>query len=324
MYPSPERPNWGVFVRSQAESLAGHGVAGEVVEIEGWRTKANYLRALLTMRWRVGAQPYDLLHVHYGLTAMACIGVTAVPTVVSFCGDDVWGTPDRTGVRSRSSLWLARLGLLAARRADAVIVKSAEMARAIGPSYGLVEVIPNGVDLALFDPIPRDEARRRLGWPLDREILLFPANPAEPRKNFELAQAVETELIRQGRPVLLRWVYGRPQSEVALAMSAADILLNCSMQEGSPNAVKEAMAMGLPVVSTDVGDCAERLQGCSPGAVVPRQPSAFVSATTEVLNAARRSNGRSRIQALGLDAIAARVVAVYHRAIERFRTRREG
>jgi hypothetical protein len=49
-----------------------------------------------------------------------------------------------------------------------------------------------------------------------------------------------------------------------------------------------------------------------------------VSATTEVLNAARRSNGRSRIQALGLDAIAARVVAVYHRAIERFRTRREG
>jgi glycosyltransferase involved in cell wall biosynthesis len=322
MYPSTERPNWGVFVRSQVDSLARHGVHSEVTEIEGWRSKANYLRALIGLPSRVASGRYDLLHIHYGLSALAAVRVPDVPTVVSFCGDDFWGRPDRTGKRSAGSLWLARITKRVTRHADVVIVKSAEMASALGPEHEDVEVIPNGVDFALFDPMPRDAARRELGWRLDREILLFPANPEEPRKNFALAQEVESRLLRAGRPVELRSLYGRPQREVLLAMSAADLMLSCSLQEGSPNAVKEAMAVNLPVIATDVGDCAERLRGCVPGAVVARDPEAFTRASADVLALNQRSNGRQMLSGLDLDSTALRVLDVYRRAIRRFQARR--
>lgn len=325
MYPSPERPNWGVFIRSQVESLAAHGVMSEVLEIEGWRSKSNYLRALVALPARIAAGQYDLVHIHYGLNALASLGVTGLPTVVSFCGDDFWGKPDLAGVRSRGSLLLADLSKRASRRADAIIVKSSEMARAMGPGFDEVAVIANGVDFEVFSPIPRDEARRRLGWSADQEILLFPANPQEPRKNFPLAEAVAQLLHRRGRMVRLEWMYGRPQEEVVLAMNAADVMLNCSFQEGSPNAVKEAMAVNLPIVSTDVGDCAERLRDVRPGAVVARDADAFAAAVLAVLDGPeRRSNGRQQAEAVDLDDVAGRVVDVYRRAIARHRARQQG
>jgi len=55
----------------------------------------------------------------------------------------------------------------------------------------------------------------------------------------------------------------------------ADVLLNPSYHEGSPNVVKEAMACGLPVVAADCGDVRKRLAGCTPEAVVDRTPEVF-------------------------------------------------
>jgi glycosyltransferase involved in cell wall biosynthesis len=323
MYPSVDRPNWGVFIRSQVDSLARQGVSSDVVEIEGWRSRLNYARALAALPLRILAERYDLLHIHYGLNVIACLGVRGIPTVVSFCGDDFWGRSDSGGKCSASSLFLARLSKLAAQRAQVIIVKSAKMAAAIDGKHPDVEVIPNGVDFEFFDPLPKREARLKLGWPLDRKILLFPANPREPRKNFPLAQAVEARLRTLGRPIILQVVYGRPQRDVMLAMSAADVMLSCSFQEGSPNAVKEAMAMNLPVVSTDVGDCAERLRDCRPGGVVAKDVEAFVAAVLAVLEqGAKRSNGRELAAALDLDSTAKRVVGAYRRAIERFHASR--
>jgi teichuronic acid biosynthesis glycosyltransferase TuaC len=109
--------------------------------------------------------------------------------------------------------------------------------------------------------------------------------------------------------------HGRPQEEVAVAMSAADVLLLPSFQEGSPNVVKEALAAGLPVVAAPVGDCPERLAGVTPGAVVARQPEAFVAAVEDVLASGVRSNGREKVADLEISAVARRILAVYERAI---------
>ncbi|CAN5301815.1 hypothetical protein BH11PSE10_BH11PSE10_05850 [soil metagenome] len=325
MYPSSEQPNRGVFVRSQVESLADQGVASEVEEIQGYLSTLNYLRALPALPSRVRAGQHDLVHLHFGYTALAAVAVKGLPTVLSFCGDDLLGRPDEQGGRSMKSMALVSLGKRAARRADAIIVKSQEMARALGPGYAQVEVIPNGLDLHFFEPMPRQQARSALGWPNDAEILFFPADAQEPRKNFALAQAVERQLAGAGRRVRLEQMFGRPQRDIALGMAAADVLLSCSVQEGSPNAVKEAMAMNLPVVASDVGDCAERLLRCTPGAVVPLDVNAFAAATQAVLETGgARSNGREQILELTTDAVARRVLAVYRQAIKRFEASREG
>lgn len=316
MYPSAARPHWGAFIRSQVESLAALGVENVLYEIEGWKNSARYAHALRQIPALARDAGADLVHAHYGLSGAAAAGVREVPLVVSFCGDDLLGRPDARGRITPKSRWLVSVSRLAARRADAVIVKSEEMRRRIAEVPD-VEVIPNGVDLARFTPVPREEARARLSWPADGHVLLFAGPPEEPRKNWPLAQAVEKELRARGLESRLVAFHGRPQEELVLAMNAADVLLLPSFHEGSPNVVKEAMAVNLPVVAAPVGDCPERLASVSPGAVAARQPAPFADAVEAVLRAGGRSNGREQVAPLELSAVARRVLALYQRVLAR-------
>ncbi len=317
MWPSAERPHWGAFVRSQVESLVAAGVENTLYEIPGWRGTGHYVRALRELPRIARDCGAELVHAHYGLSGAAALAVP-LPRVVSFCGDDLLGRPDAHGTLSWKSRALIPVSVHAARRADAVIVKSEEMRRAI---RGIpdVHVIPNGVDLQRFKPRPREEARRAMGWRESGQVLLFPADPAEPRKNFPLAQAVERALVARGFDVRLEHLYRQPQERIAIAMSAADVLLLPSFHEGSPNAVKEALACDLPVVAAAVGDCMERLAGVMPSAIAARTPEAFTAATAAVLEANTRSNGRAIVSELSLERVAQRVLAVYAQALARGR-----
>lgn len=315
MWPSTERPHWGAFVRSQVDSLVAAGVANTLYEIPGWRGTGHYVRALRELPRVARECGAELLHAHYGLSGAAALAVP-LPLVVSFCGDDLLGRPDAHGRLSWKSRALIPVSVHAAHRASAVIVKSEEMRRAI---RGIpdVHVIPNGVDMQRFQPRPRAEARRALGWRESGQVLLFPADPTEPRKNFPLAQAVEQALRAGGLDVRLEHLYGQPQERIATAMSAADVLLLPSFHEGSPNAVKEALACDLPVVAAAVGDCEERLAGVTPSAIAARTPEAFTAATAAVLAAGTRSNGRAIVTPLALERVAERVLAVYAKALAR-------
>ena len=320
MWPSAERPHWGAFVRSQADSLAALGCENTLYEIRGYRSSMEYFRAMSAIPQAARACGAELVHAHYGLSGAAAARVR-LPLGVSFCGDDLLGRPDAHGRLTFKSRALLPVSQQAARRADAVIVKSDEMRRAI-PGIAGVDVIPNGVDLARFAPEPRASARAALGWRDAGHVLLFAADPHELRKNWPLADATRAALTARGLDVRLEAVHGRPQADMVRAMNAADVLLLPSFHEGSPNVVKEAMAVGLPVVAAPVGDCAERLRNVSPSWVVERTVEAFANAAAAVLADQRRSNGREAIErTLSLAAVAKRVLGVYEKARERARTR---
>ena len=320
MWPSAERPHWGAFVRSQADSLAALGCENTLYEIRGYRSSMEYFRAMSAIPQAARACGAELVHAHYGLSGAAATRVR-LPLVVSFCGDDLLGRPDAHGKLTFKSRALLPVSHQAARRADAVIVKSDEMRRAI-PGIAGVDVIPNGVDLGRFAPEPRASARAALGWRDAGHVLLFAADPKELRKNWPLADATRAALVARGLDVRLEAVHGRPQADMVRAMNAADVLLLPSFHEGSPNVVKEAMAVGLPVVAAPVGDCAERLRNVSPSWVVERTVEAFANAAAAVLADQRRSNGREAIErTLSLAAVAKRVLGVYEKARERARTR---
>jgi teichuronic acid biosynthesis glycosyltransferase TuaC len=107
---------------------------------------------------------------------------------------------------------------------------------------------------------------------------------------------------------------------IARKFAAADVLLFTSRQgfEGSPSVVKEACAMGLPVISTDVGDVPEILRGVTPSAIVafPGLREQLIDElawhTAKIATTGRRSNGPDRVSWLSLDAVARRILDIYH------------
>ena len=295
------------FYEQQTRALERRGVACETATPPGdhlaredvtERSVGDYLR-FVPRAVRESLDGYDLVHANYGLTAPMALSQVRLPVVVSLWGTDLFG---RYG-------WLSRL---CARYCDAVIVMSEDMARALDrPCH----VIPHGVDLEKFAPRPKDAARADVGWDPNARHVLFPYPPSHEVKNHARARrVVERASDRIAADAELQVVYGVPHAEVATYMNAADALLLTSDHEGSPNAVKEAMACDLPVVSTDVGDVRERLDGVSPATVSDRDDE-LVDGLADVLADPRPSDGRDAVRDVSLRRMGERIERVYESVV---------
>jgi glycosyltransferase involved in cell wall biosynthesis len=100
-------------------------------------------------------------------------------------------------------------------------------------------------------------------------------------------------------------------------MNAADVLILTSVHEGSVNAVKEAMACNLPIVSVDVGDVRERLSGVRRCAIVEPTPDTLAKGLDDILREAERSDGRDHLADLTTIAIAEQLRNFYSQTLER-------
>jgi teichuronic acid biosynthesis glycosyltransferase TuaC len=305
----------GIFVAEQVDALRrlGHDVDVEVVA--GERGKVDYLVAGGRVRRRVRHGRYDVVHVHYGLTALAGRFAGGVPRVLSLHGSDI------------NTRWQRRVTGLGDRGYAARIYPSRRLADTAGDPAG--QVIPSGVDFSLFVPGEPARARAELGLPVagpaGEKVVLFGGAPANAVKGYDVFLDVLAALRHRGLPVraLVLVEPGQPRSAVVTKMAAADALLFTSRRgaEGSPMVVKEAAAVGLPVVSVDVGDVAEVLAGITPSAVVPFPPTraglveALAGRLVDVLAAGGRSDGRDRVAWLDSMEVAQRVVAVYRNVL---------
>jgi len=158
-----------------------------------------------------------------------------------------------------------------------------------------------------------------LGWHDERPRVLFPGNPAIPNKGFPLARAaVSVAAAALGEPVEIVSLSGIAPRQVPLYLNACDAMVLASYTEGSPNAVKEAMACNLPVIAVPVGDVPELLSAVEPSAVCPRDAQALGAQLARVLTTSRRSNGIETIKARHLDltSVAQRVAAVYEGVLQ--------
>jgi teichuronic acid biosynthesis glycosyltransferase TuaC len=323
MWPDEARPWYGTFIATQARSLEALGHEIDTVAIRGYASKREYLRAVPEMRAR--ASEADLVHAHYGHSAVVARAQIGKPLVVSYCGDDLLGTAAAGGGTTRRSRVEASVFRQVARVADATITKSAEM-EAVLPRAARVHnsVIPNGVDIARFSPGSRAAARGELGWLEDERAVLFVGNPDVPTKNHALAEAVCARARASDAAIRLHVAWGHSPELMPTLMRAADALLFPSRSEGSPNAVKEALATELPVVATAVGDVAERLAGLDGCHAGSDDPEELAEALLRALRVGRVPAARQRMEALSLERVAERVSAVYAYALERHSRSRNG
>ena len=313
LWPTEADPGYGSFVQAQMESLRPLGVEFGVLFINGRASRWNYLAGLSELRRRLRGTHYDLIHAHFGLSGWVARCQFRVPVVVSFMGDDVLGRPTRSGGITPYGRFLQASSFILARLVSAVIVKSREMKSKL--RLGSAHVIPNGVDLELFRPLDQQEARRALGLDPRPKLVLFPYDPTEARKRFDLIEAAVAKAREQVPELEVLQVRGVTRERLPLYLNAADVLVLASMFEGSPNAVKEAMAVNLPVITVAVGDAADLIgptEGCF---LVPREVEAIAARIVEVCQRGARTRGRDWITRLAMPNIAKQIVEVYDRAI---------
>jgi glycosyltransferase involved in cell wall biosynthesis len=289
-------------IDQQRAALEQRGVSFEQLTVPGsvhegsGHTLGDYLKFLPQVARRSLAS-FDLVHANYGLTAPMALAQPRLPVVLSLWGTDLEG-PFRP------------LSRLCARYCEAVVVMSERMADSLGQDC---TVIPHGVDLDRFSPMPRAEARRTIGWDPGAHIVLFPYATDRDVKDYPRARrVVDRASARLGEPIDLRTVSGLPHQEIPTYLNAADVLLLTSRREGSPNTVKEALACKTPVVATDVGDVRERA-GDVDGSTVSDDDNELVGGVCAALTRTGRPDSRDAAREVRVERTAAAMYDVYRR-----------
>jgi glycosyltransferase involved in cell wall biosynthesis len=284
-----------VFARRQAEALVARGIIVESFYLQS-RTSPSLLlaEARRFLQVRQAFRP-DVIHAHFGTVTglFTVLAAGRTPVMITYRGSDLNAVPTARGLRSLLGRALSQAAALGASR---IVCVSSKLRARLWWRRDKVTVLPSGVDTNMFRPVPRDEARRQVGWTDEAPVVLFNAGHEARNKRLDLAHAA-MEQVQKSLPLARLVVL---QGDVAparipLFLNAADCLLVTSDSEGSPTVVQEAIATNLPVVSVDVGDVAERLRGISQTAIAPRDPRALASALLEILRRGNRSNGRLRI-----------------------------
>jgi len=179
----------------------------------------------------------------------------------------------------------------------------------LGASSKRVSVIPNGYDPDLFKLIPVTEARRKLGLPSNKKILVSVGNLKQVKGHRYLIEAMQ--LISTKRKDIILIIVGsgsmekelrnkivsydleehvflvgrKMHREIPLWMNAATLFVLPSLAEGFPTVIPEAMACGKPVIGTRVGGVPEVITSGDVGILVdPEDPETLAQAISEALD----------------------------------------
>lgn len=276
---------------------------------------SGYIREIPKLRKVIRAFKPDIIHAHYGLCGLlANLSTRRIPVVTTYHGSDINVPRSR-----RYSNWSLRLS------AWNIFVSQHLLDAIDATKYQNTTLIPCGVDLMDDQLQSREEARKALGWSEDEKKVLF-AGMFEEVKGPELAMDaiarvnIEELRVKSGKVELIE-MKGYTREEVNRLMCAVDCLLMTSKSEGSPQVIKEAMACGCPIVSVDVGDVAERVNGVDGCYVVGsyeltnERISELVKAIQKAFAFNGKTKGREKIITDGLDnaQIAERIIKIYER-----------
>ena len=284
------------IVKNQGESLRRAGISIDYFTIKGKGIK-GYLKAIPTVRAYLKENRYDIIHAHYWLSAIVTSLAGAKPIVVSLMGDDV-----------KAKRWFRWIIYLFHHISwSRTIVKSRDMYLSLGIKD--VYIVPNGVDLDRFRPIPKDIALKEVGWSETKRHILFTSNPDRVEKNFTLAKRAFEYIDDEN--LSLHYLKDIPNERVPYYYNASDVVILTSLWEGSPNAIKEAMACNVPIVSTPVGDVEEVISNTKGCYISTYDYREFASDIKKALEFGKKTDGREAIKHLKSEIIAKKIIDIY-------------
>ena len=315
LYPKPDRPNLGIFIKREIDSLSESHFIKVIVPI-AWKfhnridiNRNNTCNSVEVIYGKYFPLPgafflpvkgiwyfifllkivhsirknfnFDIIHAHdvypEGFCAALLKKIYGKPLIISSRGKDLNELPQRVLLRPMIKFAL--------EHADKIVTVSknlAEKAYKLGIDQGKVSVMPKGVDMDVFTHRSKIEARKKLGLPLDK-IIVLSVGWIIPRKNplsftkvlssyskvdrdrflfiwigeGTLRADLEKEIFANGLKSTIFLAGKKDPDEIAIWMNAANIFMLVSFAEGMPNVLYEAMACGTPVVASNVDGASE-------------------------------------------------------------------
>lgn len=307
------------FITEQAEALQA---AGCEIEYYGVTRKGvkGYLQSVPELRKVIREKKIDLVHAHFGLSGLMCCLQRIVPVVSTYHGSDI-NVPSVMRF-SKIAMRLSAHNIFVSQRTMEIALGKDACAN-INHHQSAINLhksslVPCGINLPkAVSELPD------MSYVLEpnKRHVLFAGAFDNAVKDPELAKAVVSIINKQSSisNVQLVELRGYTRDEVNSLMYACDAFLMTSKTEGSPQVVKEAMACGCPIVSTDVGDVEERVDGLDGCYVAKsREPKELAELLMQALAYGKRTNGREFVEKAGLvnELVAKKLIDIYKQVLK--------
>ncbi len=294
-------------------------------------------RTIATLARRLRADRFDAVHLHDGAAASLGVAAARLARVPAILHRRI-ASPLRNGLLSRWKHAPHRVALFVA-----VSESAASALRESGIPADRIAVVPSGVDVARLDALPRGAGRALLP-DADEGLRLGTVGKLAPKKGLDVVLRAFARIVerRPGARLLVvgdgpergalealardlgvagRTVFAGVHADAAALVADLDLFLFASEREGSPGAVREAMALRVPVVAADASGTVEVLG--ETGCIVPRGDApALAEAALALLDDAGRRKAlvtaaRARVvERSSMDAMVERTLAVTRAATE--------
>ena len=293
------------FIVEQGEAIRKQGI-----EVDYFAVKGSGLLSYFTQRKalikKISEFNPDLIHAHYGLSGITAVLQNKVPVVTTFHNGETLSFSSNL-LSSLFSLRTKFMVYVAQHIYDLTYFKRKK-------DY---VILPCGVDLNECVITDKDTARNELGFLPHKKYILFGGAFENLRKNYPLLKEGIKLLKRDDIEVLE--MKGLSRLQISKILSACDLFALPTKSEGSPQALKEAMACNCPIVATDVADIKHLLGNLEGHYICSFEANDVAEKVEHALNFNRRTKGRERIIELGLtnEKVARRLIDIYDNIIYR-------
>jgi len=304
MWPNTKNPYYGIFVKEQVEALyANTNISNRVFFIDGKKSRLNYLYSLIKINWLILFNKFDVIHVHYALSGLFLLFNPFVKkrVIITLHGSDY---------HAKGKL-LKLLIKLIIKRSSVIICLNKSMLQNLSIYNKTLFMIPCGVNTDIFKPERKNTGNSKFQ-------IVFPSSRSRVVKNYPFFQKVINEVIElMNCEIEVIEIDSMTRIEICQILNAADLICMTSFTEGSPQIIKEAMACNLPIVSSNVGDVKDLLQGVNNCYVLDGYNSSecrdVIIKILKIEKEKRISDGYKRVYELGLnqDRIGKKLVKVY-------------
>ena len=301
------------FIMEQVDALRslGHDVQYVTAKRGGI---GGYVELYRNLKKAIHEIQLDIVHAHYGICGFIANLQRQVPVVVTYPGSDI----NNKKIRPISilAMRLSKYNLFMSKRQIAKVQRYAKPEK--------IEILRYGIMLDLFQQRDKALARREMRLDFNKRYVLFSSKFTRLDKDPDLAKEVVAIVDKRRRDAglsgveLLPLTGGYTKEEMVSLMNAVDAAIVTSKSEGSPQFTKEVMACGTPIVSVDVGDVYEQVEGLEGCWVINELGNERVNELAKALENAiefGKTNGHQHIKNMHLDnmQVAERLVEIYEK-----------